>query len=1504
MSRARWRLGLVVGVLILAALLPGQAAGVNPSPAVRPDIAGKVVPNSWIVTLDPRGNPVRDAAGLARSVGGQAGHIYQHALRGFEFRGSGQAADALRRNPNVRTVIPNRTIAATADTIPTGVSRIRANHTTPPSAYSEGFRGAGVRIAILDTGVDLTHPDLTPNLDTNLGLNCMTSGLPPQDGHGHGTHVAGIAAAAANGIGVVGVAPSARILPIKVLDDTGQGEWSNLICGIDYITSLDTDGDPTNDVRVANMSLGDTGSVGNCSDGGVREAICTSTAVGIVYVAAAGNSTTDASTFIPAAFPEVIAVSSINDLDGEPGGLGGCFFWIFYCDDRLSEFSNYGSVIDVAAPGFEIYSDWTGGGYNTIDGTSMASPHVAGVAALALSVQPALSPTDVLSLLKATGDCPNTQPANSNGTCTGKGQWGNDPDGIAEPVVNALRAAQNAGPYDHPPVVDLTSPADGSSVSGVVPLAASATDDVGVSSVQFKINGAHLSTDTDGSNGWTASWNTAGLAPGVYTVAAIATDTGSHTAVDSSSVSLGANLQGNWVGNFGSQGYALGAWNGSTDLVVLPAGVTLTVDAARHTWAAPTTDPRGLQSPSQAERRAAAWHDDVGIPLHLQLGFGSPYTGTLHLYAVDWDSFGRLEDVTVNDGAGPRTMRLTTSFVSGAWIHFPINVAAGGTVDIDVSRTAGINAVLSGIFLGGAGAPLPPPPPTVPGQPTLTAIATSTNVGLSWTPPSSDGGSSIIGYKVYKGTSPGAGTELATVGNVLTYTDSAVWTGTPFYYTVSAVNAVGEGQTSAERGMELADQPGVQGSWVGNYGTEGYALGAWNGATDLVALPAGATLTVQQASRYTWASPTGDIRALQNASRTERRAATWSADSSIQLRLDFTSAYNGTLHLYALDWDSLNRLEDVTVDDGTGARTVSLTTSIVNGAWVHFPISVGAGASVSITVTKTAGVNAVLSGLFLGNPQTSTTPSAPSLSPAATSSGNVALSWTTPISSGRSAITSYRVYRGMSTGGESLLTTVGNVLSYTDTAVTSGVRYYYKVSAVNGAGEGTQSTEQSAQLPDLPSVQGSWVGTYGTGGYALGAWNGGTDLVSLPAGAMLTAQAGRYSWAVPTTDARALESPSQTERRATTWTENTFQLRLDFASAYSGTLHLYAVDWDTSARLEDVTVTDGTRSGAVRLTTSFVNGAWMHFPISVGANGVVQISVTRTAGVNAVLSGIFLDSTSPITTTPGAPTGVTATPGNGQIALTWTAPSSDGGSPITSYTATASPGGASCSTPSLGCTITGLTNGTTYSFTATATNAVGTGPPSASVTATPTSVPGAPTGLTATRGDRQVSLNWTAPASNGGSPIQSYTATASPGGATCSTASLSCTIAGLTNGTTYIFTVTATNAVGTGPASAPVSATPASVPGAPTGVTASTSRSKGIDLSWTAPASNGGSAITGYRIYRSTSSGTEVFFLAVGNVTSYRDNSTSKNVRYYYKVTAVNAVGESALSLEATAIGK
>jgi subtilisin len=283
--------------------------------------------HSWIVTLRAGTDPATRGRELAAKVGGSAGAIFRYALNGFVFKGAAAAASALAREPVVRTVVADGHVHIAAETTPPGIRRIAASDPTKPDAHDAGFTGAGARIAILDTGVDLDHPDLAANIDPTLGLNCIGPG-PPQDDHGHGTHVAGIAAAVeGNNIGVVGVASGARIVPIKVLDSTGNGEWSNLICGVDYLTGLAQDGDPSNDVAVANMSLGDVGSIGDCHDGGIREAICTSVAAGVTYVAAAGNSTTDTATFIPAAFPEVIAVSAMVDTDGKPGGLGGCSYF-------------------------------------------------------------------------------------------------------------------------------------------------------------------------------------------------------------------------------------------------------------------------------------------------------------------------------------------------------------------------------------------------------------------------------------------------------------------------------------------------------------------------------------------------------------------------------------------------------------------------------------------------------------------------------------------------------------------------------------------------------------------------------------------------------------------------------------------------------------------------------------------------------------------------------------------------------------------------------------------------------------------------------------------------------------------------------------------------------------------------------------------------------------------------------------------------------------------------
>ena len=213
--------------------------------------------SSWIVLLDS-GARLAAAKSQARAAGASTGHTYRHAVNGFQFTGSAAAAAAMARNPNVRLVTPDYAVTLT-ETLPFGVKRIDAHVPgSPDGAYQNGYRGAGARIAIIDTGIDLDHPDLAASMDPAGGKNCLAPGTPPNDGHGHGTHVSGTAAAPLNGNGVVGVAPEAQLVPVKVFDDAGNSAESLVLCGLDYVTGLNTDADPANDVDVASMSFGES----------------------------------------------------------------------------------------------------------------------------------------------------------------------------------------------------------------------------------------------------------------------------------------------------------------------------------------------------------------------------------------------------------------------------------------------------------------------------------------------------------------------------------------------------------------------------------------------------------------------------------------------------------------------------------------------------------------------------------------------------------------------------------------------------------------------------------------------------------------------------------------------------------------------------------------------------------------------------------------------------------------------------------------------------------------------------------------------------------------------------------------------------------------------------------------------------------------------------------------------------------------------------------------------
>jgi len=344
-----------------------------------------LIPNQYIVVFkDSVSNPEAVANEHAKAYGLSISYTYKNAVKGYSAIIPEARLEKLRKDFRIEFISQDRIVSISASTagksqkptltlppaqkIPTGIRRIGVS--------SSNF-GTGIGVAVIDTGIDLNHPDLS----VIASKSCVTSSRSANDDNGHGSHVAGTIAALNNTIGVVGVAPEAKLVAVKVLDRSGSGTWSSVICGIDWVTANAIN----YNIKVANMSLSGGGvsdnNCGNDNSDALHRAICNSTAKSITYVVAAGNEHVDASNSVPAAYNDtVITVSALVDSDGSAGGGGSVT--PYGSDDTFASFSNYGDAVDLGAPGVNIYSTWKSGGYNTISGTSMASPHVAGVAAL------------------------------------------------------------------------------------------------------------------------------------------------------------------------------------------------------------------------------------------------------------------------------------------------------------------------------------------------------------------------------------------------------------------------------------------------------------------------------------------------------------------------------------------------------------------------------------------------------------------------------------------------------------------------------------------------------------------------------------------------------------------------------------------------------------------------------------------------------------------------------------------------------------------------------------------------------------------------------------------------------------------------------------------------------------------------------------------------------------------------------------------------------------------
>src|SRR5205814_7893300 len=347
----------------------------------------RAIPGQYIVVLNddqtPRANvrPVVD--GLARQFGARVTHVYENTIRGFAASMSATAAAALARNPRVRYIEQDseRFIVETQSGATWGLDRIDQRDRPLNGMYTYETNAANVSVYVIDTGIRATHTEFGGRVST-IGFTAVSDGNGTNDCNGHGTHVSGTIGGA-----TFGVAKSVTLHAVRVLDCSGSGSTSGVIAGVDWVTANRTL------PAVANMSLG--GGASTALDDAVRRSV----AAGVTYAIAAGNSNADACSSSPARVSQALTVGSSTS------------------DDVRSSFSNFGTCVDLFAPGSRITSAWNTSdtATNTISGTSMATPHVAGVAALYLANDPGATPSTVhaavvnnasVNKLSSIGSCP------------------------------------------------------------------------------------------------------------------------------------------------------------------------------------------------------------------------------------------------------------------------------------------------------------------------------------------------------------------------------------------------------------------------------------------------------------------------------------------------------------------------------------------------------------------------------------------------------------------------------------------------------------------------------------------------------------------------------------------------------------------------------------------------------------------------------------------------------------------------------------------------------------------------------------------------------------------------------------------------------------------------------------------------------------------------------------------------------------------------------------------
>ncbi len=855
--------------------------------------------------------------------------------------------------------------------------------------------------------------------------------------------------------------------------------------------------------------------------------------------------------------------------------------------------------------------------------------------------------------------------------------------------------------------------------------------------------------------------------------------------------------------------------------------------------------------------------------------------------------------------------------------------------------------------------------PTVPGAPTIgTATSGNTTATVSWTAPASNGGSAITAYVVtpyLNGTT--AQTARTFTSTNTTQTVTGLTNGSAYTFTVAAINTIGTGSPSAaSNSVTPATLPGTP--------TIGTATGGNASATVTWTAPAstgGDPITAYVVTPYLngTTAQTAQSFSSTNTSETVTGLTNGSAYSFTVAAVTAVGTGTASAKSNSVTPSTTPSAPTIgTVTGGNTTATVTWTAPSSNGGanitgYVVTPY-IGGAAQIAQQFNTTATSDTV-SGLTNGTTYTftvaainadgvgaqsaasspvipATTPGAPTIGTATRGNASATVTWTAPASNGGSSITGYVVTPYLNgTTAQTAQTFNSTATSETVSGLTNGSAYTFTVAAINSVGTGGASAQSNsvtpATTPGAPTIGAvtggnasatvSWTAPASTGGAAITAYVvtpyvGGAAQIAQQFNSTATTQTvtgltngTAYTFTVAAINSVGTGTQSGSSSSVTpATTPGAPTIGTATAGNASATVTWTAPTSNGGAAITGYVVTPYL-GGTAQTATTFNSTA-----TTETVTGLSNSTYTFTvAAINSAGTGSASAQSNSVTptTAPGAPTIGTATPGNTTATVTWTAPSSNGGSAITGYVVTPYVGGTAQTATTFNSTattqtMTGLTNGTAYTFTVAAINGVGTGTASAqSNSVTPATLPGAPTIGTATRGNASATVTWTAPASNGGATITSYVVTPYIGGTaqtatTFNSTATTETVSGLTNGTAYTFTVAAINSVGTGTASVQSnSVTPATTAGAPTIGTA-TGGNASATVTWTAPASTGGAAITGYVVTPYVGSTAQTATTFNSTATTETVTGLTNGTTYTFTVAAINSVGTGTASAQSNSV--